>query len=44
MNHITSTIGKWISADSFTGSVAGILAGIVIVAIAAIVYLEREQR
>ena len=44
MNHITSTIGEWISAESFSGSVAGVLAGVVIVAVAAIVYLEREQR
>jgi len=44
MSHITSTIGEWISADSFSGSVAGVLAGVVIVATAAIVHLEREQR
>lgn len=44
MDLIASTIGHWIHSDALVASVAGVLAGIVLVVGAAIVWIEREQR
>lgn len=42
--HVASTVGGWASSDSLLPTAVGVLAGIVVVVVAALVYIQHEER